>query len=508
MSVAKFSVGRSGGGGANAEYITREKAAEKIAFHNLEKLEAKTKEEARTNAIAYAHTREDAELAKSKKGRTHYRLLLTWDRKESSEKVVEEAQTYLQKTFPKARAIIAAHQDTDHSHAHVWIDARQTDNKKVHIGKEYLTLDEVWTKQFDQTYGTNYAAEYRAKKQKTKDWKRSTQHWKDIYARSENDAKNFPLPTKPQRAADIFDPQYWRDKEIENIGVNNKTDEKIRLGTDQSDAQIRNRPSERAEQSAPGAEPEFHPSTSAKSSGIQTSRNGNDPTLPESRTNFGEGQGNADSFSEDQSQHLYGTILHDVYDNFVGHSATEPDYQENSEEYFHQSRLREYEGSQRNLQGELLESLSGIKNYESTDVEVFKLPEIAIAQPQFNPNTEAFIKDVMEMMRTNLENQNKQMSSQMERIYEKSLENAATIPPPQMQIDYVTKFNDAQESEDKKINLEGKTKIEVSHEILSNADDDERRNLLDQVVELIENKIAEKQEAQVQEMEFSRGMSF
>ena len=40
MSVAKFSVGRSGAGGANAEYITREGAAEIITFRNLEHLQA------------------------------------------------------------------------------------------------------------------------------------------------------------------------------------------------------------------------------------------------------------------------------------------------------------------------------------------------------------------------------------------------------------------------------------------------------------------------------------
>ena len=514
MSVAKFSVGRSGAGGANAEYITREKAAEKIAFHNLEKLEAKTREEARTNAIAYAHTREDAELAKSKKGRTHYRLLLTWDRKESSEKVVEEAQIYLQKTFPKARAIIAAHQDTDHSHAHVWIDARQTDDKKVHIGKEYLTLDEVWTKQFDQAYGTTYAAEYRGKKQRIKGWKRSTKHWKDVYARDGNGDKNRPLPAKPQRAADIFDVQYWRDKEIENIGVNNKTDEKIRLGTDQSDPQIRNRPVEGAKQLDPRTEPvtlrSESTSRSATAANLRRTQSGERRYVlapPDSRTDFGEGQRNKSEFDKSHGKYSSDALLHDVHNEDNQKTSNEPDREKDFAEQFYQRRLREFSTDRNGSLGELSGKLDEISNFGTTNVETFAIPQITISEPQFNPNTEAFIKDITEMMRTNLANQNKQMSLQMETMYQNKLEAAATVPPSQMHIDYVTKFNDAQESEDKKINLEGKSKLETIHAVLSNADEDERRNLLDQGAEVLDKKIAEKQEAKVQEMEFSRGWS-
>lgn len=64
MSVLIAKVGRSGAGGANSDYITRLSAAEKIAFYNLEHLESEVIAEARTNAVAYAHAREEIELAR------------------------------------------------------------------------------------------------------------------------------------------------------------------------------------------------------------------------------------------------------------------------------------------------------------------------------------------------------------------------------------------------------------------------------------------------------------
>jgi Relaxase/Mobilisation nuclease domain len=162
MSVAKFSVGKSGAGGANASYITRQPDAEKIAFYNLNHLVVETNAEMRTNAIAYAYSREDIEKDKSKNARTHYRMILSWDRKEDSEKASAEAEKYLDKVLPKAKAILAVHQDTDHTHVHIWIDARQTDDKKINLrSSEYTTLDEKWARHYDAEYNTSYAEEYK-----------------------------------------------------------------------------------------------------------------------------------------------------------------------------------------------------------------------------------------------------------------------------------------------------------------------------------------------------------
>jgi hypothetical protein len=259
MSVAKMSVGRTGAGGANASYITREKDCEKISFVNIEfpEQEGETGKmelpEARTNAIAYAHSREDVELAKAKQpsARTHYRLILTWDRKEESDKCSEMAEQFLEKNFDKARAIVAVHQDTEYTHAHVWIDARQTDGKKINLrGNSFKTIDEKWAKQFDEEYATAYTPELKRKKGETAQWK------KDVKAAK---AAGVEPPPKPERTQDKFNYQYWQTKELtERAGLENEksgareNQRVIELETGR--ALDEQRQLERAEQTAVGTE--------------------------------------------------------------------------------------------------------------------------------------------------------------------------------------------------------------------------------------------------------------
>ena len=509
MSVAKFSVGRSGAGGANAEYITREKAAEKIAFFNLEKLEAKNKNEARTNAVAYAHTREESELARNKNGRTHYRLILSWDGKEDSEKAVEETKKFLENNLPEARAIVAVHQDTDHTHSHIWIDARQIDNKKIHLSKnEFRSFDEKWTKQFDETYGTDYAAEYKAKKEETKKWKQTKREWKNVYAGLGDDAKNYPLPTKPERAADVFDTQYWRDKEIENLGVINQKYEEVRRGANQSTAQTGNRPSERTEQFAVGTEPEFQTPDSITAGKPETSRSGNDLALRSSRGSFGEEQNDEFNSGEIQIQPINSSSIHDVYDPLAECPAGENDRQKNLEEQLYGSGLR-LSSEDGGFSPRITEQkFSGIEKFRVTNIELTAAPQISITEPQIKPNNEEFVKDIIEMMRQNLEDQNKQMSLRAWSIYEKSLNAAALIPPPQTYINYVAKFNDEQENKDRKIRLEDRSKLEVMHEIAFKADQKEKQGMFDKTAEITERKvIEEKIKAHRQEIELEREMS-
>lgn len=297
MSVLVGKVGRSGAGGANATYITRLNSAEKIAFYNLDQLEANDIHEARTNAIAYAHTREEIELEKGKKARpknkelsderfqqnietaqqsdtsesrtdgeefvepaktknvkeknkhtkekqirTHYRLIASWQGKETSEKAIEEVKIYLQNQFPKAKAIIAVHQDTKDTHAHVWIDARQTDGKKIHLKEEiFEALDEKWTQQYDRTNGTNFAPAYKALKVETKEWRKEMYEWRKAKREKVEGAELAPEPIKPLRASDKFTTDYWREKEVKELTkvkiMGATKNEEISSGTSYSDAQ-------------------------------------------------------------------------------------------------------------------------------------------------------------------------------------------------------------------------------------------------------------------------------
>lgn len=156
---------------------------------------------------------------------------------ESNEKVVELVKVYLEKEFPKARAIIAVHQDTDDTHAHVWIDARQTDGKKIHLKEDkFEALDEKWTEEYDRTYGTNFASEYKALKDETQKWKKEMYEWRKAKREKVEGAELKPQPIKPQRAADRFTTDYWKEKEVKEL-TGAKKDEKISAGTSYSNAQ-------------------------------------------------------------------------------------------------------------------------------------------------------------------------------------------------------------------------------------------------------------------------------
>ncbi len=231
MSVMKFK-GHSARSGRNADYIMRDSACEDVSFHNLEELEAESQYENKINARSYAYNREDEE-----KGRTHYRVTLSFEGKEETEKAREMAHEHLKENFPDARAIVAVHQDTEQTHAHVWIDARQTNDRKIHSPKNHSSeLSHSWQKQCDREYGTDRAHEFAEKRAET-------QQWKKDYAIAKE--KGLPLPQKPERAPRMTPQDYrekdQRDKEVKNI-------DQERTGSNQRPFEVRNTNSNEAEQ--------------------------------------------------------------------------------------------------------------------------------------------------------------------------------------------------------------------------------------------------------------------
>ena len=210
MSIAKWTNGRRGASGKHAGYITRESACDSISFHNLDNLQGENQFESKTNAISYAYAREDIE----EKGRTHYRLMLSWDRKEETDRAREQAHEYLQENFKDSRAIVAVHQDTEHTHAHVWVDARQTDERKLHISKrDFENIRDNWTRQYDREYNTEFEKNYQAKYAESREWKR------ERTTNSEREGKQ-PRPTdKPERANDRLNNASFREKDTRDKGV-------------------------------------------------------------------------------------------------------------------------------------------------------------------------------------------------------------------------------------------------------------------------------------------------
>jgi hypothetical protein len=43
------------------------------------------------------------------------------------------AEEWLQREFPRGRAFTVVHRDTEQTHIHIWIDARQVDGKKIQL---------------------------------------------------------------------------------------------------------------------------------------------------------------------------------------------------------------------------------------------------------------------------------------------------------------------------------------------------------------------------------------
>jgi hypothetical protein len=180
----KFSVGRSGTSGANARYITREPATkgdERAVFaHNYPEYahEGNSYKEQRENIIEYAHQQEEDELQRPRRGtgeaQTHYRAVASFEGKVDTEQARQMGQEYLEKQFPNARTVGVVHQDTNHTHVHFHIQARDIDGKKLRFERDqWKQLDREWARIYGCEFGRHQEREHFQKKVETREWKRS-----------------------------------------------------------------------------------------------------------------------------------------------------------------------------------------------------------------------------------------------------------------------------------------------------------------------------------------------
>jgi hypothetical protein len=161
MSILKFATGRPGTGKANIRYILRERACALFGVINLDQPVE------RERLTAYAECEEGLELLRPQRGngkaRTHYRMILSWERQESPGAALNFACLFIQQQFPTARAVLAVHTDTANLHIHAYLPARGTDGKKLRVAN-YHQLDHLWAKAYDKHYGTTYARLYLERK--------------------------------------------------------------------------------------------------------------------------------------------------------------------------------------------------------------------------------------------------------------------------------------------------------------------------------------------------------
>src|SRR5262249_55192349 len=145
------------------------------------------------NVRAFFGSKEQFEKAKG--GRTHYRVILSFDVPATNSQIRDLTNQFLKETFPKAIAFGAIHRDTEHPHVHLFLHARQVDGKKIYLTRQqYGSIDENWARIYSEFAGERSVyVEHLRKKEETKQWKIAAA---EAYRRGE------PIPPKPERDND------------------------------------------------------------------------------------------------------------------------------------------------------------------------------------------------------------------------------------------------------------------------------------------------------------------
>src|SRR4030095_3470857 len=145
------------------------------------------------NVCAFFGSKEEFEKAKG--GRTHYRVILSFDVPATNSQIRDLTNEFLKETFPKAVAFGAIHRDTEHPHVHLYLHARQIDGRKTYLGKnQYSSIDEKWAKIYSEFAGERSVyVHHLRKKEETKQWK---------IAAAEAYRKGELIPPKPERDND------------------------------------------------------------------------------------------------------------------------------------------------------------------------------------------------------------------------------------------------------------------------------------------------------------------
>ncbi len=278
MSVMKFK-GHTGASGKNVDYIMRDSACQDLSFHNLDELQGQDEHESKINARSYAYNREDEE-----KGRTHYRVTLTWEGKEDTAKAREMSQEYLKENFKDSRAIVAVHQDTNKTHAHIWIDSRQLDDRKIHSPRNHINeLSQSWQTRCDREYGTNRAKEFAEKREESRRWREDRHNGKDT-----------PKPERAQMTS-----EKWREKDQQDRGVKGNVIDKEGLGRNQRPFEVRNSNSKETEQTVNRSQQYFERSNQATA--------GSQQQLESSKRNSGRANQQFDR-TESEARSLHQTV--------------------------------------------------------------------------------------------------------------------------------------------------------------------------------------------------------
>ena len=211
-SFLRFRTGTTGASGRHVAYITRERAVidrerATLLYQLPEHVRrASDYKELRQTLIAYADTREEIEIAQhTARGnpRTHYRVLASFEHDVPNEKALGMVKEWLDREFPRSRAFAVVHRDTEQTHVHVWIDARQVDGKKIQLARQqHRNLDLSWNHIYSREMGLD-PREHERKKEETRAAKR------EAWERREKPE----LPQRVKKNARELSPN-WERREI------------------------------------------------------------------------------------------------------------------------------------------------------------------------------------------------------------------------------------------------------------------------------------------------------
>ncbi|HEV2147422.1 MAG TPA: relaxase/mobilization nuclease domain-containing protein [Longimicrobiaceae bacterium] len=208
----RFWAGTVGASARHVGYITRDRAVLEeehgIMLYNLPERIAAGRDyaELRDNLVAHASVREKLEIDRHQsrgEPRTHYRVLVSFERNVTSEKALGMVREWLDREFPKARGFAAVHRDTEQTHVHVWLDARQVDGRKVHLDRQrHRSLDSTWNHIYSREMGRD-PREHELKKEQTREAKR----------RGWEQRQKPEYPPRTRKAAAELAPR-WERREI------------------------------------------------------------------------------------------------------------------------------------------------------------------------------------------------------------------------------------------------------------------------------------------------------
>ena len=162
-SFCRFTVGTPGASAVHMRYVSRVDAVLDrrggAFFRNLPDGVAREGRysDLRMGLEAFAWAREESEDSLHRRrgsrgiARSHYRCVLSFEREISTADVRRMAEEWLRETLPLAVVAGFVHRNTDHVHAHLWIDARGTDGKKLDFSpREWRRFGKAWERIYDR----------------------------------------------------------------------------------------------------------------------------------------------------------------------------------------------------------------------------------------------------------------------------------------------------------------------------------------------------------------------